>query len=108
MREELGIAIEPEHVEPLRAYRPPGNRHPRYVFWCEWPTIAQAFVVPADEEDIAGYGWFTVEDALAIPNLMQDEREDLAVLRERIRAPTPDAPTTPAHECQRLGKVPGN
>ena len=88
MREELGVVIEPQRVESLRAYRPSGNRYRHHVFWCDWPTAAQAFVVPADEEDIAEYGWFTLEDALALPNLMKEEREDLAIFRERIHAQT--------------------
>jgi 8-oxo-dGTP pyrophosphatase MutT (NUDIX family) len=89
MREELGAVIDPTLVVPLCDYAPSGNPYHRYIFYCEWPAPAVDFVLAEDEEDLGGYGWFTVEAALALPNLQGDgTRRDLALFRERLGPPT--------------------
>ena len=87
MHEEIGVAIDPADAVPLRDYLPTSSRFRRYVFYREWPRLTEDFDLPEDEEDLAAVRWFTVDDALALSNLLGDgTREELALFRERLRA----------------------
>lgn len=87
MREELGVLINPSQVVPLCDYQPTSNPFHRYIFYCEWPTTAEAFALAEDEPDLAGYAWFTLEEALALPNLGKGARHDLTLFRDRVQRP---------------------
>ncbi|HEX2034090.1 MAG TPA: NUDIX hydrolase [Chloroflexota bacterium] len=86
MGEELGIDLDSAHIVPLCDYTPASNPYHRYIFYCEWPSLAEDFSFPEDEEDLAAVRWFTVQKALALPHLLSDgTRHDLALFQERLR-----------------------
>src|SRR5215218_8234705 len=48
MREEIGVAIDPQAVVPLCDYLPPSSPFHRHIFYCEWPSADGDFPLPAD------------------------------------------------------------
>jgi 8-oxo-dGTP pyrophosphatase MutT (NUDIX family) len=87
MHEEIGVVIDPKHIVLLCDYLPTSNPYHRYIFYREWPTVAEDFPLPEDEEDLAAVKWFTVEEALALPDLLTNgTRRDLTLFQERLRA----------------------
>jgi 8-oxo-dGTP pyrophosphatase MutT (NUDIX family) len=85
MHEELGITIDPEDVVPLCDYLPASNPFHRHIFYGAWPDLAEDFSIPVDEEDLVAVRWFTVEDALALPDLLADgTRQDLLLFQGRL------------------------
>lgn len=83
LREELGIAVPAAEIHPLgERVRPDGAR--RHMFYCAWPAPSTDFVLGEGQ----GFAWFTVEAALALPNLAEGARYYLHRLRERV-ASTP-------------------
>jgi 8-oxo-dGTP pyrophosphatase MutT (NUDIX family) len=81
MREELGVVVDPAGVVPLCDYVNRLGNH-RYVFYCRWPSLAEDFVLGEGE----AFRWFAVDDALALPNLTDGTRRDLALFRDRLAA----------------------
>jgi 8-oxo-dGTP pyrophosphatase MutT (NUDIX family) len=76
VREELGIALDPAKVAPLTAY--PGTAgHLRHVFCYAWPALDTQFVLGEG----AGFAWFTLAEALALPDLTDMARRDLQMLQ---------------------------
>ncbi len=85
MREELGIAIAPEDTVALTDYLPPSNPYHRYIFYCPWPSLPDDFHLAEDETDLAAVKWFTVDEALSLPNLLTDgTKRDLLLFRDRL------------------------
>jgi 8-oxo-dGTP pyrophosphatase MutT (NUDIX family) len=77
MQEEVGITVPPEHVVPLRTYILGRRRH---VFYCPWPRVE----APITVYEGAAAAWFTLEEALALPNLVDRARTDLLLFRDAI------------------------
>ena len=69
MREELGVDPPPEQIVPLREYVL-GRR--RYTFCCPWPR-REPFAVYEGE----AAAWYSLDEALALPNLVDRARADL-------------------------------
>ena len=79
MREELGVALDPARVVSLR--------HGTYEdgtrwrdFFCEWPALDAAFTLTEGQR----YAWFTLDEALGLPDLADYAGEDLRLFRERF------------------------
>jgi 8-oxo-dGTP pyrophosphatase MutT (NUDIX family) len=79
MREELGVDLRREHIVPLRAYEFFGRR--RYTFYSPWPETRDFTVY---ERNAAA--WYAVEEALALPNLVDRTRTDLELFAGRLRS----------------------
>lgn len=82
LREELGITVQAERIVPLWNYALTSGKR-RYVFYCEWLSAGEDFVLGEG----AGLAWFTLEDALLLPDLTEMVREDLLLLQDRGLAP---------------------
>ena len=80
LREELGITLQPEQAVPLYDYVDPRIGLRRYIFYCEWPSLTMDFALGEGD----GFGWFTVDEALRLPDLTDVDREDLLVLRDTL------------------------
>ncbi len=79
MREELGVVLDPASIVALRhgTYADGSRWHEYYA---AWPTPAEDFVLTEGQR----YGWFTLADALALPDLADYACGSLAVFRERL------------------------
>ncbi len=79
MREELGVTLDPTRVVSLRhgAY---DNGTRWHDFYCEWPSLDQDFVLTEGQR----YAWFTLDEALSLPDLADYGREDLRLFRELL------------------------
>ncbi len=75
MAEELGIAIERSSAREVRRYVM-ATGLPRVVFCYPWPDRRMDFVLGEG----AGFAWFDLAGALALPNLTDPTREDLDYL----------------------------
>lgn len=72
MREELGVTLDPARGVSLRqGCYDDGTQ--RQDFSCEWRALDEAFILTEGER----YAWFTLDDALNLPNLADYAREDL-------------------------------
>lgn len=71
MREELGIALERGRIVLLWNHDAAGRR--RFIFYYEWPSLASRFALGEGQ----GYAWFTLAEALGLPNLTDLARNDL-------------------------------
>jgi 8-oxo-dGTP pyrophosphatase MutT (NUDIX family) len=79
MREELGVVIDPTHVVSLHhGTYADGTRW--HDFYAEWPSLDTRFVLTEGQR----YAWFTLDEALALPDLADYAREDLFLFRERL------------------------
>lgn len=79
LHEELGIVLEAEQVTPFGEGEPSSGMH-RYVFYCEWPTLAEDFVLGEGQ----GFAWFSLDDAVQLSTLTPFAREDLLLFRDRL------------------------
>jgi 8-oxo-dGTP pyrophosphatase MutT (NUDIX family) len=77
LREEIGIELAPDRVRPLRAYLNPDTGRTRHVFYAEWPSLDQDFVLTEGD----GYAWFPLDEAIELPDLTELARGDLLFLR---------------------------
>ena len=77
MREELGIALHREQIVPVHDFRNPRTGRWRYVFYAPWPVLDKDFILGEGD----GFAWFDLDEALALPDLMDLARADLAALR---------------------------
>jgi 8-oxo-dGTP pyrophosphatase MutT (NUDIX family) len=73
MREELGVAVEPGKVVPFGVYVDQARGAVRHVFYVEWTDREHGFVLSEGD----GIGWFTIEEALALPDLPELAKGDL-------------------------------
>lgn len=89
MREELGVACGPSRVVSLRhgTYDDGMQWHD---FYCEWPSLDEDFVLTEGQR----YAWFTLDEALSLPDLADYAREDLYLFRRRLRNNGVDARAT--------------
>ena len=79
MREEIGVTLDPARVVSLLhgAY---DNGTRWHAFYCEWPSLDEDFVLTEGRR----YAWFTLDEALSLPDLADYAREDLHLFRERL------------------------
>jgi 8-oxo-dGTP pyrophosphatase MutT (NUDIX family) len=93
MLEELGVDLAPEQVRPLWEYVNPDYGHPRHIFYAEWPTLDDSFVLTEGDS----YAWFPIDEAIVLPDLMELARADLIMLRylTASSASTPSPASTP-------------
>lgn len=49
-------------------------------FFYAWPSLDEDFVLTEGQR----YGWFTIDEALGLPDLADYAREDLLLFRERL------------------------
>ncbi len=89
MREELGVALDPACVVSLRhgTYDDGTQWHD---FYCKWPSLAEGFVLTEGQR----YAWFTLDEALSLPDLADYAREDLHFFRRHLEDHGPDARAT--------------
>jgi 8-oxo-dGTP pyrophosphatase MutT (NUDIX family) len=81
MHEELGAVVDPAAVEPLRdGVFDDGVRWAELC--CSWPSTDGAFVLTEGQ----AYAWFTVDEALAGPDLAAYVPESLRLFRGRLAA----------------------
>jgi 8-oxo-dGTP pyrophosphatase MutT (NUDIX family) len=81
MREELGIALAPNQIHFLRTYINPRYNRRRYIYYAAWPSTDDQFALGEGD----GYAWFSLDAAIALPDLMELARGDLILLREMVR-----------------------
>jgi 8-oxo-dGTP pyrophosphatase MutT (NUDIX family) len=79
MHEEIGVTLDPERIESLRHGTYPDGRR-WHDFFSEWPCLDETFVLTEGQR----YAWFTLEEALALPDLVQYAADDLLLFRERL------------------------
>jgi 8-oxo-dGTP pyrophosphatase MutT (NUDIX family) len=77
MREELGVTLDPARVVSLR-HGTYDDRTRWHDFYCEWPSRGADFVLTEGQ----GYAWFTLDEALQLPDLADYARESLRLFRE--------------------------
>jgi 8-oxo-dGTP pyrophosphatase MutT (NUDIX family) len=80
MREELGIALTFDQIKPLRSYVNPHVGRLRYIFYVVWPSLDDDFALTEGD----GYAWFPLDEAIALPDLMELARDDLVCLRDTV------------------------
>ncbi len=79
MREEIGVAPDPARVVSLlHGTYDDGTRW--HAFYCEWPSPDEDLVLTEGQ----GYGWFTLDEALSLPDLADYARDDLRLFRESL------------------------
>lgn len=84
MREELGVTLDPVHVVSLRHGIYEDGTH-WHDYYCEWPVLAENFVLTEGQR----YAWFTLAEALDLPDLADYAREDLRLFRHCIQDHAP-------------------
>lgn len=80
MREELGITLRREQITYLRSYVNHDVGRQRHIFYAAWPSTDDTFALTEGD----GYGWFTLGEALLLPDLMAYAREDIEYFRETV------------------------
>jgi 8-oxo-dGTP pyrophosphatase MutT (NUDIX family) len=78
MQEELGAILDPARIESLRHGVYDDGRC-WHDFAYEWPTLDETFVLTEGQR----YAWFTIDEALALPDLVAYAADDLRLFRER-------------------------
>jgi 8-oxo-dGTP pyrophosphatase MutT (NUDIX family) len=79
MREELGVALDPARAVSLRhGTNDDGRRW--HDFYCEWPSLNEDFVLTEGQR----YAWFTLDEAIAHPDVAEYAREDLQLFRRIV------------------------
>ena len=84
MREELGVELRPDQIQAIHAYVNPEVGRWRHIFYAEWPSLDDQFALTEG----AGYSWFPLDDAIALPDLMRFARDDLIALGRLARRNT--------------------
>jgi 8-oxo-dGTP pyrophosphatase MutT (NUDIX family) len=87
MREELGVTLDPARAVSLRQGTfEDGRRWQDFSY--EWPSVDESFVLTEGQR----YAWFTLDEALALPDLAEYAAEDLQIFRDRLtQIPPPSA-----------------
>jgi 8-oxo-dGTP pyrophosphatase MutT (NUDIX family) len=80
MREEIGVALEPDRIVLLWSYVNPQTEKLRFVFYSEWPRLTDEFVTGEGD----GVGWFTLEEALQLSDLTAVAKEDLRRFAKKV------------------------
>jgi 8-oxo-dGTP diphosphatase len=84
VREELGLALDPERIVRLWDYMTSRGSH-RYVFLYPWDDPDHPFT----QSEGQGRGWFTTGEALRTLTLTDNARRDLTLLAEHLPSPLP-------------------
>ncbi len=79
MHEEIGVTLEPALVVSLRsgAYDTGLQWHDYYYVW---PSLDDEFTLTEGQR----YAWFSLDEALSLPDLADYAREDLQLFRDRL------------------------
>ncbi len=79
VQEEIGVTLHPARVVSLRngTY---DNGLRWHDFYYEWPSLDQDFVLTEGQR----YAWFTLDEALSLPDLADYARDDLLIFRQRL------------------------
>jgi len=80
MREELGIALQLAQITYLRSYVNHDVGRQRHIFYAAWPSTDDAFALTEGD----GYRWFTLDEALLLPDLMSYARDDILYFCETV------------------------
>jgi 8-oxo-dGTP pyrophosphatase MutT (NUDIX family) len=79
MDEELGVGLDAAYIKVIREeIRNDGAK--RHSFYYEWPALDESFVLTEGER----YAWFTLDEALGLPNLIDYAREHLLLFGARL------------------------
>lgn len=78
MQEELGVTLDASQVVSLRhgAYHTGIRWH---EFYCAWPALDEDFVLTEGQR----YAWFSLDEALRLPDLAEYARTALQLFRAR-------------------------
>jgi 8-oxo-dGTP diphosphatase len=79
MREELGVSLDPARVMSLR-HGKHDNGLRWHDFYYEWPSIDDDFALTEGQR----YAWFTLDEALGLPDLADYARDDLILFRDGL------------------------
>ena len=79
MREELGVTLDPARVVSLLHGTYDDGTH-WHVVYCEWPSPDEDFVLTEGQR----YAWFTLDQALGLPDLAKYARDDLHLFRQKL------------------------
>ena len=79
MSEELGVTLDPARVVSLRHGTYDDGRQ-WHDFYCGWPSLDEDFVLTEGQR----YAWFTLEEALSLPDLADYARDDLRLFRDSL------------------------
>lgn len=79
VREEVGVRLDAARVVPLRDGTTDEDAR-WHVFYYEWPSLDTEFRLGEGQ----ALGWFTLEEAFALPNLAATAGSDLECLGERV------------------------
>ncbi len=79
VHEEIGVTLDPARVVSLRngTY---DNGLRWHDFYYEWPSLDEDFVLTEGQR----YAWFTLDEALSLPDLADYARDDLLIFRQRL------------------------
>jgi 8-oxo-dGTP pyrophosphatase MutT (NUDIX family) len=80
MREELGVALAPDAIRLIRSYVNTEVGRWRHMFYATWPSVDDEFALTEG----AGYAWFSLAEAIELPDLMRFARNDLIALRALV------------------------
>ena len=77
MQEELGVTLDPARVVSLR-HGTHDNERRWHDFYYEWPSLDGEFALTEGQR----YAWFTLDEALGLPDLADYARDDLVLFRD--------------------------
>ena len=79
MQEEIGVTLDPARVESLRQGTFENGR--RWAdFFSAWPSLDEDFVLTEGQR----YAWFSLDEALGLPDLVEYAAEDLRLFGARV------------------------
>ena len=79
MWEELGVTVDRERAVSLRHGTYEDGRR-WHDFYADWPSLDEEFVLTEGQR----YAWFTLDEALRLPDIADYAREDLTFFRTRL------------------------
>lgn len=79
MREEIGVTLDPAGVVSLRCGTYDDGRRWHDVY-SEWPSLEEDLVLTEGQ----GHAWFTLDEALSLPDLADYAWEDLLLFRDHL------------------------
>ncbi len=80
MREEIGVELDPTRVMAIHD-EDRDDGHMWHSFFYEWPELDEHFVLTEGD----AYAWFTLDEALSLPNLIGYAQDYLPLFRKRQR-----------------------
>jgi 8-oxo-dGTP pyrophosphatase MutT (NUDIX family) len=73
IQEEIGVTLAADQIIPLGDYVDPRYGVRRHVFAAAWPDLTTTFVLGEGD----AVAWFSIKEALALPDLPQVAKDDL-------------------------------